>query len=667
MPGSPNKLSQFWLELKRRKVLRVITVYAAVAFIILQLVEILAPSLRLPEWTMNFILVILIVGFIIAVIVSWIYDIHPEEGIVKSEPAHKVKEEDAAQSSNSWKIASYISFVVIVALIVLNIIPRANNKMAILEKSIAVLPFINDSPDEENTYFINGIMDEILLNLQAIKDFQVPGRTSVEKYRNQSKSIPEIASELGVNYIVEASGQKYGNTFVLRVQLLDGQTGMHLWGESIEQDIESVDVITSIQSGIAESIAAELEAVITPEEKQLIEKIPTKDLTAHDFYQRGKEEWWNYWSDNDNIEALGRAEELYHKALEYDSTFALAYTGLARVFLEKHYWKTYFSEYFLDSVLILADIAISHDEEIAEAYTVRGDCYREIGQTEQAIKEYDKAIELNSNNWLAYASKGKMYWDIDFAKAIENFHNAASLNRGSELPFLLGALFNRYYMAGFREEGLDYLHEKLKLDGDSVNYYVYLSWDAYYHNDFEKGIEYGKKALGIDTSFFNALKILGLNYSGLGQHEQSLKYFRKSIERRDSLGALQINYMQRLGYEYWQNGSKEEADYYFDKQIDYSNKANELGRNYSNVLDSYYDLAGVYAFRGKKDEAYENLRIFSQVRMIRFGLLCLFKRDPLFESIRNEPEFQQILNDVEAKYQAEHERVRKWLEENDML
>ncbi len=144
MPGKPNQPLNFWQERKRRKVLRVITVYAAVAFVILQLVEILAPSLRLPDWTMNFILVILIVGFIIAIILSWIYDIHPEGGIVKTEPAHKAKIEEIPKSSSSWKIASYISFVVIVALIVLNIILRNDRQkeIAILDKSIAVIPFI---------------------------------------------------------------------------------------------------------------------------------------------------------------------------------------------------------------------------------------------------------------------------------------------------------------------------------------------------------------------------------------------------------------------------------------------------------------------------------------------------------------------------------------------
>src|SRR4030042_335807 len=127
---------------------------------------------------------------------------------------------------------------IVVVLLVFNIIGGERQTKEI-EKSIAVLPFINDSQDEENTYFINGIMEEVLLTLQAIKDLRVPGRTSVEQYRNPTKSIPEIAKELGVSYIVEGSGQKYGNTFRLRVQLLEGAKDRHLWGESYEEIIDS--------------------------------------------------------------------------------------------------------------------------------------------------------------------------------------------------------------------------------------------------------------------------------------------------------------------------------------------------------------------------------------------------------------------------------------------
>ena len=326
MPNSPNKLSQIWQELKRRKVLRVITVYAAVAFVILQLVEILAPSLRLPEWTMNLILVLLIVGFIITVIVSWIYDIKPEGGIVKTEPAHKVKAEGIPKSSNSWRIASYISFVVIVALIGLNIIPRTGNK-EILDKSIAVLPFKNDSPDQE-MYFINGTMEEILDNLCKIKDLRVISRNSVEQYRNNPKPTPVVAEEMNVSYVLEGSGQRDGNNIRLTVQLLNARNDSHVWSETYYREMGQ---IFDLQSEIAQLVASEIEAIITPEEKELIEKIPTTNLTAWDFYQRGREELLKdpVLAIEDKTKEVEIAEDLLViEPLEYDSTFARAYAGL---------------------------------------------------------------------------------------------------------------------------------------------------------------------------------------------------------------------------------------------------------------------------------------------------------------------------------------------------
>ena len=172
----PNKLSQFWHELKRRKVIHVITVYAGAAFVIIELVNNITEPLRLPEWTPTLVIILLLIGFPIAAIFSWIYDIHPEEGIVKTEPADKVRIEDKTRSSSGWQIASYFSFVVIVGLIVLNILPRTDRK-EIPDKSIAILPFRNDSPDKENAYFINGTMESIL---------QVPESRGV-RYRQEGR------------------------------------------------------------------------------------------------------------------------------------------------------------------------------------------------------------------------------------------------------------------------------------------------------------------------------------------------------------------------------------------------------------------------------------------------------------------------------------------------
>ena len=164
MSGNPNKLSKFWQELKRRKVTRVITVYAAAAFVTLELVSIIVEPLKLPEWTLPFIIVLLCVGFIIAIILSWIYDIHPEGGIVKTESAYKVKEDEISKSSNSWKIASYISFVVIIGLLAINIFGNRNQTKIdkSLEKSIAVLPFQNFSTEPGQEAMCLGLSDEIM-------------------------------------------------------------------------------------------------------------------------------------------------------------------------------------------------------------------------------------------------------------------------------------------------------------------------------------------------------------------------------------------------------------------------------------------------------------------------------------------------------------------------
>ena len=199
-----------------------------------------------------------------------------------------------------------------------------------LEKSVAILPFRNDSKDEENTYFINGLMEEILNNLQKIKDLRVISRTSVEQYRTQTKPIPEIAKELGVNYIVEGSGQKYGNSFRLRTQLIMAAKETHLWGESFQRKITDVEDIFNIQTKIAEIIADELKAVITPEEKQLIEKLPTSNNEAYEAYIKGR-----FYLQNINQNNLDISQKHFELAIERDPAYAYAYAGIAYIWLIK--------------------------------------------------------------------------------------------------------------------------------------------------------------------------------------------------------------------------------------------------------------------------------------------------------------------------------------------
>jgi TolB-like protein/Tfp pilus assembly protein PilF len=562
-----------------------------------------------------------------------------------------------------------IGSIFLLALLVLGyfIIPKLSNSSKPVEKSIAVLPFVNDSPDDENTYFINGIMDEVLNNLQKIKDFRVLSRTSTEQYRGSAKpTIPKIAKELGVNYIVEGSGQKYGNTFRLRVQLIAANNEKHLWGESFEQEIKDTKDIFKIQSQVAQAIAAELKETITPEEKQLIEKTSTTNLTAYDFYQRGEEELRK--DDNSNNQSLNKAEEFFNKALMYDSTFARAYAGLACVYNMKHgnEYKSYFTENYLDSVLILADRALTFDDHLSDGYFYRALYYMNNGKTEQASKEFDKAIKYNPNYWEAYIQKGNRYFfdinNLDFVKGLEYIHKASRINRGRELPSILYNLGHVYgYGAGFPEEAKKYYQEAFKLDGDTTSYILWIGSLEIQYGDFEKGMEKSLKAYAKDSSNGR----LAVQYYFNGQYKESLKYFIKYIENLKSLGQIpEQGYQSMIGYAYLQNGFKKEAEHWFNEQKRLSQGSIKLGRDYST---SSYDLVGVYAVMGEKGKAYEILRMFTRYPIFPFTMVGDIKNNPLYNSIRNEPEFQQILKVMEAKYQAEHERIRKWMEEQEKL
>jgi tetratricopeptide (TPR) repeat protein len=487
---------------------------------------------------------------------------------------------------------------------------------------------------------------------------------SVEQYRETDKTASEICKELEVAYLLEGSFQKYGDQARLIVQLIIPGMEGHIWANEYNRNWKD---IFSVQSEVAQTIAQELQAVITPDEKQLIDQIPTTNLTAYDFYQRGKNEHLRYQFDNDNKEALERAEDLYYKALEYDSTFAQAYTGLAWVYMDKHYWETFLTENFLDSMLILANIALSYDDKLSDAYIVKGRYNSESGLREQAITAYDKALKFNPNSWMAYSFKGWLYREIDLVKAIDNLQKAISLNHGLELPDLFRMISVVYHFAGFLEKAKYYTQEALLLDGDSVAYFTVLANIEFDFGNLEKAREFIEKAYVIDSSNILMLSNLGLIYMHSGDFKESLNYFEEYVKKLKSVGNIDINDMAKIGYVYWQQGYKEEAEYYFNEQINYCNRMIELGRNYTESLITYYDLATVYAFRGEKDKAYENLKIFNQRQIMAIWADHTIKNDPLFDNIRDEPEFQQIVRDVEAKYQAEHERVRQWLEENGML
>jgi TolB-like protein len=593
------------------------------------------------------------------------------------EKGEKISKWRFNRKSKKWLIISLSVFLsVALSLTIFKIIISNKNTDSItkLEKSIAVLPFINDSPDQENGYFINGIMDEVLNNLQKISDFRVLSRTSTEQFRGTDRpGIPEIAKKLDVNFIVEGSGQKYGNTFRIRVQLIATHNEKHLWAESYEQEIQSTKDIFGIQSHIAEAIAAELKATITPEEKQRIEEIPTANLTAYDFYRRGKEEEEKLELPGDRSSSLKIIEEMYRKALENDPAFGPAYAGLALVYWWKHGDLAANSKNILDSVPILCDIALSYDNKNSQAYLIKGDYYHFMGKEEQALKEYDIAIKYNPNDFRIYWSKTYIYND-DIVRKIQNFEKAIPLSRGrGNYPGVLFQLTgDAYSEVGLLKEARNYYQEYLNLIGDSVSTYLNLSQVELFSGNINNSIQYLKKAYSKDSIWSAIPGNLGIYYMFLRNGKEALKYFKKALGIDSTMGSGNIinssdspNYFVNIGWAYRQNGFKEKAEYYINKQIEFSSRFVESGR--TDQFGLYFSLASAYAERGEKSKSFKFLENYNQKKVISLWDLTMFKQNPVFDSLREEPEFKKFLKDAETKYQAEHERVRKWLEEQGKL
>jgi TolB-like protein len=674
MPDQSKNPLNFWKELKRRKVVRVIIIYAAAALAILEAVDIIFPRMGFPDWTITFVIFLLVIGFVITVILSWIYDIHPEEGIIKTEPAHKIKEKDIPKSSNSWKFASYISFVVIFGLIVLNIIPRSGKK-EILDTSIAVLPLVNLSSNDDVSSI--GFTNEIIMELQKIKAFsRVLSLTSTMQFAEHQPTIPEIGQILNVNYIIEGTIQKQHDKISIIIQVISAKEDDHIWAEEFKDAWENR---FNLQDQIALVVAEELQAVITPEEKQRIEKVPTTSLTAYDYYQRGRalqeEKWWSRESTDRDLQ---RVEDLYVKALEHDSTFALAYTGLAWVYYRKNYYPTFLAENFLDSMLILADKALSFDPQLSEAFVFRGIYYQEHGAAVQAIDEYKRALHYNPNEWLAYSRISSLYRSKDeYLEAIKNYYIAASLHRGTSLPEIYRSIAGSFLSTGFNNISRNIAKEALVLDNDSASYYRILCEAESYIGRFEDAVRYRIRAFAIDSTFIDDLLIIGNNYLFLGKFEKALEYYKKlNIKQVEMLQAYD-NYDRelrkervsiRLAQAYSLLGMEDEAKYHLHESIVYLQKRKEMERAPAHTIShEIFALALFYACLGDKDKAFEYLRHYNQMQHFPAWLIIQLKVDPGFTNIRDKPEFQQIYQDVEAKYQAEHERVKQWLEENDML
>ncbi len=310
-------MTGFFDEVKRRKVYRVAAAYIIAAGGAIQLASASFPAWELPNWALRLVIVLLLLGFPIALMLAWAYDITAQG--VRATPT------TAAPGTHRRRnvIMLVASGVIISAAAGFFLLPGVSARK--IDKSIAVLPFENLSDEKENAYFADGIQDDVLTNLSKIGDLKVISRTSVMPYRGKASNVREIGKALGVGTILEGSVRRIGNRVRVNVQLINADTDEHLWAEDYDRDLTDV---FAIQTDLAQQIVRELQAKLSPMEKAQIERKPTENSEAYLAFVEAHDLFTRMDKFRSNTE---KAEQLFEKATKLDPNFAAAFAGLAWV------------------------------------------------------------------------------------------------------------------------------------------------------------------------------------------------------------------------------------------------------------------------------------------------------------------------------------------------
>ncbi|MEY2548408.1 MAG: hypothetical protein QOD64_990 [Verrucomicrobiota bacterium] len=515
----------FFAELKRRNVYKVAVAYAVAAWLLIQVATQVFPFFEIPNWAVRLVVVLLALGFPVALILAWAFEITPE-GIKRESEIEA--DESITQHTGRKIIAITIALAVVAAgLFVYQLVrskslftPRQSEAptVSIPAKSIAVLPFENLSSDKENAYFADGIQDEILTRLAKIGDLKVISRTSTEKYKSAPSNLREIAQQLGVATILEGSVQKSRDQVRITVQLINALNDAHLWAETYDRSL--IDTF-AVETDVAQRIAASLAAKLSGAEKQAIAARPTENTEAYQLYLKGRF-FWNKRTGAD----LKTAGEFFERAVAADPTYAGAYAGLAQTYLLIPVFGAGRPLDFFPKATIAAHRAIDLDETSSEGHTALAMLTLFNFKFAPSEQEFRRAIELNPNYATAHHWFGNSLLVTlgRFDEAIKEGQRAVELD---PLSLIINADLGSTLMIARRyDEAIAQLRKTLVLDGN----FAYARWNLgealYFKGDLGAAIAEYEKAAALDDDP-EILALLGRAYAESGQKEKALKILEK--------------------------------------------------------------------------------------------------------------------------------------------
>jgi TolB-like protein/Tfp pilus assembly protein PilF len=579
----------FFAELKRRNVYKVAVAYAVVGWLIAQIATQIFPFLEIPNWIVRLVIVLIAIGFPIALVIAWAFEATPE-GIKRTEVADAMPP-TTGKKRHAWIYIAAIGAAISVALFFLG---RYTMRTTIAPlsgppaKSIAVLPFDNLSRDPDNAYFAEGVQDEILTRLAKVSDLKVISRTSTQRFKGATSDLREIAKQLGVANILEGTVQKTNDQVRVNVQLINALTDAHLWAEIYDRKLTD---IFAAESDIAKTIAETLQAKLTGSEKTAMSKAPTSNPEAYELYLKGRF-FWNKRTGAD----LRKAIDYFNQAIGKDPNYALAYCGLA------------------DSYLLLSAYGAAAPKD-------------SVPHAKAAVK---RALELDDTLAEAHASSARILsgFDFDSQRAIAEFERALQLNPNYATAHHWFAAGPLLALARF-DQSIAEAKRSIELDPLSMINNADFGNDYYFARRYDEAIVQLRKTIEIEPHSYLAHYYLGEALQLKGQMPDAIAEYRRAVELDDDPFALAL-----LGQSYARVGRRDEANKILT----------QLNQEAKTRYVDAYGVGLVFLGLGDKNHAMDELE--RAYRENDGGDIYNIRIDPMLDDLRGDPRFEALAEKI---------------------
>lgn len=505
--------------------------YAIAGWVVIEVASTVLPGLNLPDWTITLVIVLVALGFIVAVMLGWAFDIGPG-GIerTKAEATESAPEQPPAGAGTTLPGTSPEALPDRASTMASDSTATrgtTSSAPADARRSIAVLPFLNMSGDPENEYFSDGIAEEILNLLVKLPQIRVASRSSSFVFKGEKVDMGRVGERLGVGTVLEGSVRRAGDRVRITAQLIEVATDSHLWSETYDRELKDV---FAIQDDIARSIVAALEVTLTPRDRRALQYVATQDTKAYDYYLRGRRYFYEF-----TRRQFHNAIRMFRKAIEQDPNFALAYAGMADAYSLLYQWADS-SEENIRKANEASIKAITLDPDSAEANSARGTALAISGKHEEAERAYENAILLNPAQWESYYFYGRdCLAQGKFEKAARLFSEACRLNPDDyQAPGFLAMAYAQLNRDAEQELANAHFLESIEKyidlhpdDGRALAFGAYALAEA---GEVERARNWAARALEAGKDEPAIIYNLGCLHCFLGEHDEALDYLERSVE-----------------------------------------------------------------------------------------------------------------------------------------